>query len=645
MGKSYFPRGRRFFSKVPKVDIGIHGGHSFVLPKPFSLNAALMFSEKVVPDTDSLVSNIPIRQAIARKIAHDPRVSKVLWREICGIAELEVETSKAVPLCTIPHGFGMSLDFGFSSKSLLFYRLLKPTPEYNWQGARVTGESHPPLFPISVALALQMPIGHEIEIRGVGKLLSSQGAYITQGGYAGVAASFSTSESLAGEYSLTILALDGQKKVRVTVARVNESMAGINLELRAGILQVAKYPGLCEGLLKKLLQNCVKSQIDLVIKRYGALVADMNKASLTKESTLCCYDLDLSQPLAQEAYDQLLRLSPGLVDKIALEENSGISRVCFLEREQRKSQNTDIQAFSKQLLCHEMAQIEYEGMVIAPDGTSAIYCERTYAEKFSSIISGEQEIRWEGIEIIQDNKAAQKYYRFYYEQVANIPTQQDVDNFFWLASKLGIKSCVSLSSELIEMTGFSKFFSHNDDTRTNIELYFTESGVAKLQDASGIIGFQAFQKANEFNLPEEHQTYAHKALEEYHAMQGSWWAWFGFRGSLVEIANEYEVKTGRSFDIDYYKFVKAKLFGDLLANFSNAKNKKNARDFFASLGKSPSFEYREILVALAHIAGRENILVHKLSMSGGNITLESIDEGEIKHPRDHAKNLFSRVNL
>jgi len=612
---------------------------SFVVPKPFSLNTALMFSEKIVNANDSLVSTVPIRQAIAKKIAHEPRVNHVLWREVSGIAQAEVEVSNSVPLCPL------SLDVGFTANSLLCYRFLKPTPVYNWQGPspnQILPDTNA-FFPTSAQSALNMPIGYEIELRGSGKLLSSQELSITQGVGTGFSASCATSQTRSGEYSLTVMALDGQKSVRVIIAHLNEEMAALQCELKMGLLGVDALALCANNYLKKLLENSVNYEIKALIKRYASVVASMTKASLTKQSTVCCYDLDLSKPRAQEAYEHLVRLNIKNADQLILQEEAGITAVALYENESRSLQNTDIQAFSKNLWRYEIADIECDGMVLTPDAQSAIYYEKTYAEKFSSIILGEQEIRWESIEILSNNKPPQKYYKFYHEQLANIPMQQDVDNFFSFASKLGIKSSGILDSELIKMNGLSKLVSKIDDTRTKIELFFSEAGVLKIQEADRAIGFLAFQKAHDHDLiPEEHRAYAYKMLAQYQAEQASFWAWLGFRSSLNTIIEEYKNKMGRSFDRDYHKFVKAKLFGELLANFCNAQDKKEARNFFAYIGKSPDFEYRETLLALAAIAGRENILVHKLSMSGGDVTLESIDEGEIRHPRDHAKNLFVR---
>jgi hypothetical protein len=590
------------------------------LPQLLSLNASLTLSSKNLSDTDSAINNSPIRKAIARKIAQESRISKVFWREICGLAEIKSEFSPTWALSVNNLDSKISLDLGFSSEFLLFYRIIRPE-----LAAAKIPEEQTPVFPLCAELALQMPLGHEVEIRGIGKLLGSQALNLSQGFMVGAALSCSTQKTLGGEYSLSIMALDGQKRVRVTIAQAGESTTGLDLKIRAGLLKQIIHK-------KLIIENCAN------------IVADLSKKSLSKESTLCCYDLDLSQSLAQEAYNQLVRLDLSFIDSLAQQENSGVTSVQWQEKEGRSSEIIALQAFSKELFYHANRYIECDGMVRSPNGKSTLYFEKTYTEKISNVISGEQEIRWEGVELIHDNNLSQKYYRFYFEQQDHVSTQKDVDNFFWLASKLGIKSRVNLRSELIEMNDLSKFFSQKDDTRTQIELFFTEAGVAKLHEADGLVGFRAFQRANDHDVvPKSEINYAHNLFIKYLSRQNSWWLWLGFESYLSELSEDYEKKLGRSFYTDYLNFIKAKNFGDLVAKFNNAENKKNVTDFFASLGKCSSLRYREILVALAYIAGRKNILVHKLSMRGGNIALESIDEGEIKHPRDHVPNLFGRL--
>ena len=97
------------------------------------------------------------------------------------------------------------------------------------------------------------------------------------------------------------------------------------------------------------------------------------------------------------------------------------------------------------------------------------------------------------------------------------------------------------------------------------------------------------------------------------------------------------------FETDYAGYVKAKCFGELIGNFNNAKNLNQSKDFFAVLGKA-DFSYEEILLALTALMGRENLLIHQLSLTGGKVNLKSSDEGILLHPRERAQNLFSRAN-
>jgi hypothetical protein len=70
---------------------------------------------------------------------------------------------------------------------------------------------------------------------------------------------------------------------------------------------------------------------------------------------------------------------------------------------------------------------------------------------------------------------------------------------------------------------------------------------------------------------------------------------------------------------------------------------KHLDKFFIKLGKDKHFRYDVLIPTLVKLAGRENVLIHRLSMDGGDIALHSVDEGAILHPRDEAIRLCYRA--
>jgi hypothetical protein len=560
--------------------------------------------------------------------------------------EFEPNVTTKIPF-ELGLGFDLSLDFGFHSQQILAYRHAQPVRVHQWEYLN-KDISDKIIFPTNIKDALKMPIGHEIEICGTGNLGISEGFTLSQGlgrmgiAKAGVAASFEASQSFSNEYSLSIMALDGEKFVRVRISNIKNNNSKIKFQLRTGLLGINKLASTDNSLLKTFLQTASKAELDDFITNYGSLVCSFTNAKNSKDTTVCCYDLDLSKPEAQEAYLCLWRLSPSVVDKLASIPNSGISTVHWREREKKHAQGTHIQLCNKPLLLNEIAEIERNGLIVAPDGLRTIYCEKIFSEKFNNIIYGSREIRWEAIEILDDHNETDNYFRFYFHENSNIPKQEDVDKFFLLAKRLGIKSLVETKSKLIDMTSFEKLTSDLDNTQAIIEVFFTETGVDKLQAADAQAGFLAFHAANDHMQPILFLSEALWLLSEYYKRYEDWWGFLTERSIMKKISQCYEQKFARDFATDYKYYAKAKHFGKLIQKFHNAKNHSHARLFFVSLGKSNCLSYEEILVTLAAIAGREHMLVHKLSMRGGDVAIQSIDEGHIEHPRTQAKNLFSR---
>lgn len=619
---------------------------TITIKEPFYLNAALKFQDKIFDNSEDFVEKVAFRKAIANYLCSQPGVLDVKWRETLGILELGPRINVCLPADSAV-GVGVSLEVGFEASGLLAYRYARPKPIQRVAPNKLE-KSRQIYFPNSVEKARKMAIGSETELRGRGKLLGNLGGTLNAGAgvlgvaRAGVAVSLAACKSISGEYCLSVTAL-GDDKVRVKITKINEEESQVGCNMRAGILYLCTPANLIgENALKNFVVNATKSQIENLILNYVSVLASFSKNSKNKDTNICCYDLDLQKPTAQEAYTRLVSLCPGALDTLMELQDNGIERVRLKEQEDNDVDLIDIQAFNKKLFLRELADIDNAGILVNHDESRVYYCDKIYSEKFESIIYGTKQIRWEGIELNQDNKDPENYYRFFYEQCANIPTQEEVDKFFDLAGRLGIRISGEVHDKLIDMSSIKMLGSSEDDMRTKIEIFFTQNGITKLQDADDKIGSQAFQKANGLMAGAQHQPQANNALEAYDKINTGWFSWFS-NSALKEIACEYEEKFERSFEKDYAGFVKAKRFGELVNNFNNAKNRNQSKDFFAMLGKA-DFSYEEILVALNALMGRENILIHQLSLSGGKVNLESSDEGALLHPREKAQNLFNRIH-
>ena len=96
------------------------------------------------------------------------------------------------------------------------------------------------------------------------------------------------------------------------------------------------------------------------------------------------------------------------------------------------------------------------------------------------------------------------------------------------------------------MNVLEMLMSSEDDTRTKIEVFFTQNGIYKLQETNSEQGTQAFLKANSFTAQAQHQPQANDALEAYYKISNNWLSWLT-NSSQKDMAHEYEEKFGRNF--------------------------------------------------------------------------------------------------
>jgi hypothetical protein len=602
------------------------------------LAAGVKLSDKVMAQEDIYVSDSAIKKAIAQQLSKDPNLISLSWRESIGIVELGPGIGVSLPVEN-PVGVGVSLNFGLQVNGLFAYRYASPKPVFRTPQAKTKTI----IFPTSVEQALLMPLGAEAELRGRGRLQVYEGLCVDAGAgvsnfvRAGLALSLTATQSIAGEYSVSVMNI-GAQKVRITITKLNEIGAQLGVNLRLGILNILGPTAADnDNAFKKFLINATQSQLESLARDYASILASFTAETGVKDTILCCYDLDLSNSYAQKAFVQLISLRPVDAQKLVAQSDNSIELVRWEEKEKQAGHKSQIQVFNRQILLYELSRIEHDGLVIDNANSKIYYCDKIYSEKFNNIFTGNREICWEGIEITNNNNKPENYYRFFYTQTANIPKQEEVDKYFAMADRLAIRTSGATQQKLIEMSAIKMLGSHSDDTTATMEIYFTQSGITTLQNADAALGVLAYLAANNYT------PHAINILERYYNLDQQWFSFCTSRTERNEIKNYYIENYKSDFDTDYASFIKAKRFGTLVQEFHDAQNRDHVRNFFAILGGS-QFDYQEILLSLAALMGREHVLVHKLSMTGGLITLESVDEGEITHPRQKAKNLFNRIN-
>lgn len=625
-------------------EAGLKLGGILDLPTPFSLPGSLALKIKIVGRDDNFIKNSSIRSLVCDQLMRQPNAKSVGYQLRTGVIELGPNQSFAIPLSGLPSGLGCSLDVGFAANSVLTYEEAKPK-------INITIKPHrgkkPLFFPHDVTAAQKMKAGHEVSISGVGTLQASSG--VSAKAFVGMenTSQFGANLSAGGKatkskgYTLSILAIDGKGLVRMSVTKNEGHNEEISMKLRAGILKaMPDLPAFGSGTLAHLAEKGIEAGIAALLENYGSVNASVSSEKAKMNQTVCAYDLDLSKICAQEAFFRLLSLNPFVVDRLMSMENSGIDAVRFDQEEKKKTHSMDFRALNSCIYGKQKAKLHHDGSLMRDNGSRVIFSDEVFNEKHDNYFLGQRETTWEGITLKDNDGKFHTYYHFLFQKKSTMPKQDEVDRYFTLARMLDIDTTCTEKTQLIDMSTIQKFFSQDDDVKATIDLYFTEEGVARIQHADTNRGVEAFMTANsDIATVDPQLTNTLPFLEGYLTLDKQFLSSLTSTHELQVLANNYHKNFSRDFEKDYALYQDARKFGDLVGKFYMANDTEQAQKFFAVLGKS-DIDYPEVLCALAMIAGRKNLKVHALSLQGGEIILQSKDEGEIVHPRVEATRLF-----
>jgi len=632
---------------------------------------ALRTEEMLHRSQDSFVSDSEIRKEITEEL-NTPDIREVVWIENAGIIEAGSGLCGTVAMpFENPIGLNVAMNFGFDATGLLVYRIIKPCALTLEQDAHDALKGLRFELPWDISSARELSKGQEIQIVGKAKVATFEGIIAYEGlslpGFLGVATPGAgiypvADQERSREYSLKVLALDGKGAVRVTIEKIHAKTAGFTLKLMAGLISPTNnaVPQLGAGVLSYILQTAIENPLQNMLMNTWTVSINANLSIQSKDEILYCFDLDLNNPRHHEAYKNLVKLDVRLATKLAKDSSSGVSKVEWSENKTRVKRGLDFKAFAEKLFLLEASNAKRSGKLTRPDSSEIAYCDKIYRKKFLNIFTGQKDIRWQSIQLKEKDKEPEYYYAFSYEQLNRTPRRQQISRFFSFAKALDICSEVETHSELIKISKAKKLLSSKDDINTSVKIYFTQSGIEKIMKANAEEGIRAFLKHKSFSNPRYALFPLSNKLYNLALIQFELYYYYKHRGSTFRrppdrlkkirkakkihtLKAEYQKNFGREFKADFELYLEARKFGLLIEKWQHARDKHNVAKFFTRIGRSQSFHYEDLILILADLAGRENVLVHSLSMIGGGISIKSIDEGKITHPRDEAWELINRA--
>lgn len=645
--------GMRLMKELNVNDINRH--HKSEADKILNLSEGtalfLAFDQKVYKTSDPFVKNAEIRMAITKHLQEKNPHKTIFWVENVGVAEPGSGMWATVPVFA-SHGLTLTAGFGFSVGTILRYRTCMPVIGNKGNKAKLAMAS-PKALPVNAQGAQQMEAGQEFELSGQGKVRGDANMAIRYGVGVGVVAMAGISENIgpiataAAEYGINVLSL-GQNKVRVTIRKINQESLAMVSNTAVGLIFPSNklfpgnfgWPQVGHGLLKYFAEHKGPPNFEAYLTDYTSLGLNCSLTHTHKHLHICSYDIDLSNSQAAAAYDSLMRLDVAEADALVATKN-GVTKADLEETQNTNKSAVRLALCTEKLFLVEALKYESHGELFDGQGHHKIYRDAAYKKHVENILTGHHDALWEAVEIIEDGEKAKTYYHFNYQKEDFFTRQSEISTFFTFAKALNIKHAEDAQEELIDMHSYQKLLSSADDTKLEVDLYFTNEGVARLRNMLPEDMIRVFLKmrskfdpwvgsmplfSSDKSIQEAGNLFFYKyRMARRHKVH---------RLKIHEIRSAYFHQFGRDIKKDFGVIRKAERFAQLSRYLIDVETDENKLGkFFTALGKSKRPHYTQVIPALAEIAGEDNVLIHTLSASGGGISLKSVDEGALTHPR------------
>jgi hypothetical protein len=629
-------------------------------------NLAVRLKERLHRATDASITGDTHKSATTAKLAAETGKT-VLWAETGGLVEPTAALSTSIPTAGV-----VNVNVGFSTSGLLEYRAMHPVT-VSGSGVIDVLKEHTIDMPTDADKARALEPGVEVELLGRGSASLSAGVsaglshamgHLT----AGVSAGVSASTTRTGTWAVKVARLDGDK-VRVQLSEIQERSRQAGVSVNAGLTLDGR--GLIDETLGGTLNSSTES-VDLenitggnagsservadrvvregakvlekAVRSYTAFHASAGTSASEKRTDIQSYVLDLSTPDGKRAYDRLIKLDESTASSLA--GRPGVSRHTYNEVQTTTTTGGRVTFAGAKLVLANALRQETSGTLSTANGTTLI--RTSVAERnYSGIITGKKNIKWEGVTVTERQGAApQHFFHMRFTNKDKVTRDHEVTNFVRFADALGAKDASERNITLPSTWLLGRVFSSADDTDVSADIYFSDQGVRDIAHATTAQIHAAVGDAHAAIVPERKgaplsDPRARGIAAEYHRIDREIDREFDqSRKQDLERDKhwqsvEYKRATGRKLDVDAPAFADAVLLEENASKMGTTGTEEGWSKVFADIGEKKRFDYMPIIVALSALAGREDTLVHEVSIKGQGINLRSIDEGALVDPSVH----------
>lgn len=603
------------------------------------LTTAVKLEEKLIKADAKFIQDDPVRKQTTKLLSQDGSV--VVWLDAKGVLEVGAKTSAKFPLQWLAQG-----DFGFSGEGLVSYRVVTPIRAKTAEdlSTDITAESL--VLPTTQSELLAMRPGAEFELVGHAKL-SGQGslkAHATKIGEvlnSGVRADASASGTWQGNIKVRIKRLPGAGLLEVSVEQDTQQKTTLAASLQASL----NYQ---EEALKKWgddnLGTIATKQGEKKLKAWWSAhektVLAFEKQNRRTSNQLARFVIDTRSEGGLNAYRALLTLDLDHAEALSKNLGQGVESYRSTETRSEYDYKADLDVAGYKILlaraleAERMKEVRRDGQVVE------LVRGHELCVAGGNFLSGYENIKWGAVSAYDtQTKDETTFYNLLYSNEDRITHDEEVDSLFRFAKALDVNYEHATRHEVDSSWNLFRWFTSNDNTQVEADLYFSREGVEQIVRSSsdearraiflGCAEFNPRLKGLEQLSAEDFETaldYAGDYRELQDAMNGE-------PGAIMVggdySSRQYTALTGRDLFMDVDALEAAQSFMLHKDALAVDAGEDAQRRFFVELGRAQRFRFMPTILALTSLAGRENLMVNALGMHGEKIDLDAKSEGAL----------------
>ncbi len=510
----------------------------------------------------------------------------------------------------------------------------------------VDGEGADVSPPLKADDAQALARGSEFLFEREGQLETSFGAkvgYEMEESGTKVGASLETSGNSEGrsEVGVRVRRLEGEK-VEVTLEDTSRSTQGSLLRARVGVEVDTETLSGADSI------GIVTDTLDRKLNKWLRVEGKIEDSTSSTDREDVRFELDLSKPEARSAYEQLLAFDGdraiALAAKTRAGEDTGVTITSgTTERVDQRSEERSLEVgpdtlYLSKALRSDRTRIDQWSERMRRTDTSE------FEGKYKGLLGRKQEVDWEAVWVrSHDDPKGRGFYRLQYKDEDPISSKKQVRRAIRLADELETEPARPIKAEKSSDRGLSRILgdlSYHGETETNMDVFFTQSGIESLA---------------KYSEEEAYEAYAKTLIDRGEIDEAPGWVTGGAkaRKPLVELERldadigldqrEYQNKT-RELEIEYYRATKreawqdeehfsaAHAFASMVGSIREGEDPARWGKAFADLGDRARFEFYDALSTMNRLAGSDEVLVNRFQIEGDAVDVLMKEEGRTSRP-------------